>query len=331
MGSSQTQTQTQGHADPAPWEKLLWRRHAYPDNHVPDTFLDELRQLRPRPRPSLTSLLFTALPVTQHLGVIAIFLAIFYSLLVGEVDAAVVGWACVLAGMTGYLLLRWGWSHHIERPERGSSLLPPPTPLRPLILPPLILSLLSPVLGTLTSATTSDSIWPLAGGLFFVHMLLGDFSTGPDARRLHRLKRREAWKRRGSVGQLQEVEEKSLTSSLSLTSALSASVVLASRLPSTSHVFALVLLAVGLFAGWPTLAKNVRESGSSFSLGLTISTLVLAISLFPPEPAPSLIFLSLVAVTNLLGPLMLWYGWRWKTKRGGGWDVARVKIRQRHR
>jgi hypothetical protein len=58
---------------------------------------------------------------------------------------------------------------------------------------------------------------------------------------------------------------------------------------------------------------------------------VLAISLFPPEPAPSLIFLSLVAVTNLLGPLMLWYGWRWKTKRGGGWDVARVKIRQRHR
>lgn len=138
MGSSQTQTQTQGHADPAPWEKLLWRRQAYPDNHVPDTFLDELRQLRecaiprlifrqrsptfagPRPRPSLTSLLFTALPVTQHLGVIAIFLAIFYSLLVGEADAAVVGWACVLAGMTGYLLLRWGWSHHIERPERGA-------------------------------------------------------------------------------------------------------------------------------------------------------------------------------------------------------------------
>jgi hypothetical protein len=104
-------------------------------------------------------------------------------------------------------------------------------------------------------------------------MLLGDFSTGPDARRLHRLKKREAWKRRGSVGQMQEVEEKrysarcttaadvhSLTSSLSLTSALSASAVLASRLPSTTHVFSLVLLAVGLFGGWPTLAKNVRVS-----------------------------------------------------------------------
>jgi phosphatidylinositol glycan class C protein len=53
---------------------------------------------------------------------------------------------------------------------------------------------------------------------------------------------------------------KSLTSSLSLTSALSASVVLASRLPSTSHVFSLVLLSVGLFAGWPVLAKGVRVS-----------------------------------------------------------------------
>lgn len=50
----------------------------------------------------------------------------------------------------------------------------------------------------------------------------------------------------------------SLTSSLSLTSALSASVVLASRLPSTAHVFSLVLLSVGLFAGWPVLAKGVR-------------------------------------------------------------------------
>ncbi len=78
--------------------------------------------------------------------------------------------------------------------------LPPPTPLRPLILPPLLLSLLSPVLGTLTSATTSDSIWPLAGGLFFVHILLADFTTGKDARlRRREARKREIKKRRGSA------------------------------------------------------------------------------------------------------------------------------------
>jgi phosphatidylinositol glycan class C protein len=162
--------------------------------------------------------------------------------------------------------------------DNTDGLLPPPTPLRPLILPPLILALLSPVLGTLTSATTSDSIWPLAGGLFFVHLLLSDFSTGRDARlrRWQRQKRvAERRSRRSSLSQYDTpVEEKryvtglmwaddSLTSSLSLTSALSASVVLASRLPSTAHVFALVLLSVGLFAGWPVLAKGVRVSLSS--------------------------------------------------------------------
>lgn len=52
----------------------------------------------------------------------------------------------------------------------------------------------------------------------------------------------------------------SLTSSLSLTSALSASIVLASRLQSTEEVFALVLLSVALFGGWPDLAKRVRVS-----------------------------------------------------------------------
>ena len=96
--------------------------------------------------------------------------------------------------------------------EDTDGLLPPPTPLRPLILPPLILALLSPVLGTLTSATTSDSIWPLAGGLFFVHLLLSDFSTGRDARlrRWQRQKRvAERRRRRSSLSQYDApVEEK---------------------------------------------------------------------------------------------------------------------------
>ena len=195
--------------------------------------------------------------------------------------------------MAGYGVRRWGWgitqstfeprTSAIHSKSRQAdivdNLLPPPTPLRPLILPPLLLALLSPVLGTLTSATTSDSIWPLAGGLFIVHLLLSDFSTGRDARlRRWAVQKRaaERRKRRSSLSQYETpVEEKSyvplpllawyeltnsLTSSLSLTSALSASVVLASRLPSTSHVFSLVLLSVGLFAGWPVLAKGVRVS-----------------------------------------------------------------------
>jgi phosphatidylinositol glycan class C protein len=175
--------------------------------------------------------MFGALPISQHLAVIALFLAVFEGMLDGGLGAGQVGWACVGLGLLGYIIRRWGWGlggvsstnrrksasittedNWLDTANIIDDLLPPPTPLRPLILPPLLLALLSPVLGTLTSATTSDSIWPLAGGLFFVHLLLSDFSTGRDARlrRWQRQKRvAEQRRRRSSLSQYDApVEEK---------------------------------------------------------------------------------------------------------------------------
>ncbi|WWC98876.1 hypothetical protein V866_005770 [Kwoniella sp. B9012] len=331
------------------WEKVLWRRQPFPDDYVPPDFLSELDDLPPRPIPRLIPLFFAALPISLHISVIALFLAVFHALLEGNVFPEDVGWKCVIFGLAGWAIHKYGWGIHRSQPQEVS-IIPAPTPLRTLILPPLLLSLLSPVLGTLTSATTNDSIWPLAGGLGFVHLLLADFRTGEDLRvrrRREKAKRmNKAHKRRGSVGiiEVEEGEEKSLTSSLSLTSALSASVVLASRLPSTSHVFSLVLLAVLLFAGWPPIAKGVREAGKLLSLILTISMATLSISLFPlrddPSPShiirgheivpttPTLILLISLCLVNIIGPIMLLYAWRWKTRRGGGWDVAVVKLRK---
>ncbi|WWC59939.1 uncharacterized protein I303_102502 [Kwoniella dejecticola CBS 10117] len=344
---------SEGYADAkqVKWEKVLWRRQPFPDNYVPPNFLAELDDLPPRPVPSLTPLLFAALPISLHLSIIALFLAVFYALLEGNVTPEEVGWKCVIFGLSGWGIHKWGWGIH--RQPKEASIIPAPTPLRSLILPPLLLSLVSPVLGTLTSATTSDSIWPLAGGLGFVHLLLADFRTGEDQRVKRRREKaqrmRKTHKRQGSTGliEVEEGEEKSLSSSLSLTSALSASVVLASRLPSTSHVFSLVLLAVLLFAGWPPIAKGVREAGKSFSLLLTFSMAMLSISLFPHKigstpsykmrgidvipTAPTVIFLVALTLANVVGPLMLLYAWRWKTRRGGGWDVAVVKLRKGNR
>ena len=139
------------------------------------------------------------------------FLAIFYGLLAGDFQPEHVGWVCVIVGFGGWWIHRWGSTSSPSGEPCSTAgeqwlsfdiaqLLPPATPLRPLILPPLLLSLLSPVLGTLTSATTSDSIWPLAGGLFFVHMLLSDFTTGQDTGfKRRQLKRKQETRRRGSV------------------------------------------------------------------------------------------------------------------------------------
>ncbi|BEI80188.1 hypothetical protein CcaverHIS002_0107170 [Cutaneotrichosporon cavernicola] len=322
------------HSDPK-WEKVLWRRQPFPDNYVPPSFLAELDELPQRPRPKLVPLILATLPVSQHLAVITLFLAIFYGMLVGSFGAEEVGWACAFMGLVAYGLWRVGWE--VAHKENIGPLLPATSAIRPLLLPPLLLGLLAPVLGTLTSATTSDSIWPLAGLLFFVHLLLTDFRTGPDRRR----KRRRLLRRRSSSGSHTDepVEEKSLTSSLSLTSALSASVVLASRLPSTGHVFSLVMLAAGLFAGWPNLAKG--EAGPVFSVALTFSMIWLSSSLLPPPrhaaflgpiPLPSgatRVFFAVLLLVNVGGPLMFWWGWRWKRRLGGNWDVAVVRVRTR--
>lgn len=360
-----------------PWTPQLYAPHpAYPDNYVPPTFLSSLSTLTARPRPSLSTLVVAALPISEHLSVIGVFVGVFWGMLDGRWGPGGVGWGMVLvgAGVGGTRTLGWGRTGQAAAGKKGErgiygechadlpcwhpilatprcpppsclprsscdgadppALLPPNTPLRPLLLPPLLLALLSPVLGTLTSATTSDTIWPLASAMFFIHLLLADHTTGPDARRLRNKRRRVEASRRqrrmsttyqvpietldnGSsdphehlspkervnrdggglykrhatvVGRIVPVkgpdhatdahvvdadpegaydtdpDSPDLSSSLSLTSALSASVVLASRLPSTSHVFALVLLAVGLFAGWPAVAKGIRVRLLSFYL-----------------------------------------------------------------
>ncbi|OCF42544.1 hypothetical protein I317_03660 [Kwoniella heveanensis CBS 569] len=166
------------------WEKVLWRRQPFPDNYVPSDFLSELKRLPPRPTPGVLPLFFAALPISLHLSTIAIFLSIFYNLLHEIMSPEQVGFGCVIFGMGGWGIYKLGWGlaeYRKNATDRGP-IIPAPTPLRSVILPPLLLSLLSPVLGTLTSATTSDSIWPLAAGLGLVHLLLADFRTGEDLR-----------------------------------------------------------------------------------------------------------------------------------------------------
>jgi phosphatidylinositol glycan class C protein len=68
----------------------------------------------------------------------------------------------------------------------------------------------------------------------------------------------------------------------------------------------------------------------------------LSITLFPPSKwilvgpmlVPSgatLVFAVVLLIVNLGGPLMLWWGWSWKSRRDGNWDVAVVRLRKRNR
>jgi phosphatidylinositol glycan class C protein len=104
----------------------------------------------------------------------------------------------------------------------------------------LVLLAVTPVLKTLTEATSSDSIWALAAILFIVNALLADFS--------------EPVRKMDDLGQ----PDYRLTSVLSMNAAISASVVLASRLKSNLDVFSLVILAVMLFSLFPLVREQLK-------------------------------------------------------------------------
>ena len=100
----------------------------------------------------------------------------------------------------------------------------------------LVLLAVSPVLRTLTEATTSDSIWALAAVLFALHLVLADYSSTWHSYSHNRTSH-------GGQGKL--------TNALSFNAAISASVVLASRLQTNIDTFTLITLAITLFAPSP--------------------------------------------------------------------------------
>jgi phosphatidylinositol glycan class C protein len=68
-----------------------------------------------------------------------------------------------------------------------------------------------------------------------------------------------------------------------------------------------------------------------------MSMIILSASLFPQSNSsspvallsiPLIVLIVVISLVNLVGPSILWYGWRWKTRRGGGWEVAKIRIRR---
>jgi phosphatidylinositol glycan class C protein len=108
---------------------------------------------------------------------------------------------------------------------------------------------MSPILKSLTRSTSSDSIWAMSFWLLLINVFSFDYSP-------------EDMSSPGG-------------SSLSTNAALMASTVLASRLPSTVHVFGLTLFSLQVFGLLPVFRRYVRDRSFRYHVLLT-AALVLA-------------------------------------------------------
>ncbi|KAF8216225.1 phosphatidylinositol N-acetylglucosaminyltransferase [Mycena galopus ATCC 62051] len=281
------------------WEKVLWKRQEQPDNYiVTGSFLSSLkRNANFRPY-TYWPLVLLSCTITQHLATISIFVSVFVRLKKNYLDPHTLLWISVGCFFTGYLtwelLDRTGASHEHRHANRVKA-------VKSSILIFLALMSLSPVLKTLTAATSSDSIWALSAILFGVNALLADYSA---------ISRGDG-----------EVHER-LTSVLSMNAAISASVVLASRLANDLAVFALILFSVQAFALFPRLpvppALQLAVTVVLFSTSITVTMSL--------SRTVTRIYSAVQLGVTFVAPAFLVWAQKFKNEIRGPWDVAVPKV-----
>jgi phosphatidylinositol glycan class C protein len=111
---------------------------------------------------------------------------------------------------------------------------------------------LSPILKSLTKSTASDSIWAMSCWLLIMNIFSFDYGSGEGA---------------GAT---------KFPASLSTNAAVMASTVLASRLPSTTHVFSLMLFSMEIFGLFPIFRRQLRHISWTGHVLLTLALVIVA-------------------------------------------------------
>ncbi|KAJ3719902.1 phosphatidylinositol N-acetylglucosaminyltransferase [Lentinula raphanica] len=304
-----------------PWEKVLWKRQPYPDNYIPEGALESSLRKNPNFRPyTYWPLVHLSTPLTQHLATIFIFICIFVRLKDHSLDPRVLIFSSLGSFFVGYILweiLRYTQSpsHNIHGSKRNERVHHDRVKtLKSSILIFLALMSLSPVLRTLSAATSSDSIWALSACLFILNILLADY---------------------GSSNPVRQGRPERLTSVLSMNAAISSSVVLASRLSNDLAVFALIQFSVQSFTLFPMLRRRLqlqtfctyqvstRAIQAILTFALSISSLVLAA---PLSSTIAFLFLFVLLAVTFLAPAVLVWAQKYKNEIRGPWDVAIPKV-----
>jgi len=281
------------------WEKVLWKTQPYPDNYIPPkAFLSSL-QKNPNFKPyTYWPLVLLSCAITQHLATIFLFLAVFVQLRVRCLDPLVLVWVSVGCFVVGYV--SWELLDSSTTDRRSNRV----KTIKSSILIFLALMSLSPVLKTLTAATSSDSIWALSAFLFILNALLADYGTVKFG------------------GQVE-----GLTSVLSMNAAISSSVVLASRLSDDLSVFALILFSVQMFALFPMLRHRLQATHIVLQATLTFILSVVSIALTTAlSKTVTYIYASTLFSATFLAPAVLVWAQKYKNELRGPWDVAVPKL-----
>lgn len=288
---------TTGSKPGARWQKVLYVRQPYADNHVDETFLASLVTNANVQQYEYWSMVRATAIIIQQISVMAIYFLIYGFVHRGSVSISaviVVDTLCTIGLIAAQRLA--GPKFHT------AGLLPDTTQIvRYSAIFLAVLGALSPVLQTLTQSYCNDTIWALTILLAAMHIVSHQYhstATGLGAE---------------------------FPGTISLNAAIFASVLLASRLPSTIHVFVFIVLAIQLFALFPIMRDYIRVRSDYTHLwvaailaGITLIMLLLTSTLL------AIIYMGGMAFIAFICPLWLISVQKYKNEIQGPWDIATV-------
>jgi len=328
--STSTNFHTRGAKPGARWQKVLYVRQPYADNHVDETFLASLVTNANVQPVEFWSMVKATAGLIQQISIMTI-----YFLLYGFVHRNMISvnliTVCDILLTTSLIV-----AQRLAGPQFYTAGLLPDTSvlLRYFAIFLSVLFSFSPILQTLTQSYCNDTIWALTILLSTIHIVTHPYHVTNHGTGIFLSSDLHSLSNSGSNYDPSIVSSSSSSNlsnnntvpgTLSLNAAMFAAVLLASRLSSITHVFIFIVLAIQLFALFPIMRDYIRVRSEYTHIWVTIIlSIFTVILLFLTSTLLAIVYIGGVLFISFICPLWLMSAQKYKNEIQGPWDIATV-------
>ncbi|XP_042511265.1 phosphatidylinositol N-acetylglucosaminyltransferase subunit C [Macadamia integrifolia] len=282
------------------WRKVAYggMQPGYDDNYTDESFLEEMVMNANVVKRDMLKVMQDSVSISQYLCIVALVVCVWTYMLGSTIDVASLMLLDVILLGVGFLVL-------LTTTEKVSINL-----LSHYFLNVAFfvsgLYVLAPIYHTLTRSISSDSILALTASLLVVHLFLHDYSGS-------------------TIRPPGALNNPTFTGNVSLNASIVASVLIASRLPSRLHVFAIMLFSLQVFLFAPLLTYCIKKY--SFRLHLLFSFCLMTVTLGLVFTLQRLLFaflLGLLVFVTVVCPYWLIKIQEYKFEINGPWDEAKL-------
>ncbi|XP_020084190.1 phosphatidylinositol N-acetylglucosaminyltransferase subunit C [Ananas comosus] len=282
------------------WKKVAYggMQPGYADNYTDDSFLEEMVMNANVVKRDLLKVMQDSVSISQYLCIIALVICVWtytLSLVIDESSLLKLDIGLLALGFLVLVLttspLSWEllFKYFLNISFFISGLY-----------------ILAPIYHTLTRSISSDSIWALTVSLLLVHLFLHDYSGS-------------------NISTSASPNNLKLANNISLNASIVASVLVASRLPSRLHVFAIMLFSLQVFLFAPLITSCIRRY--SLSLHFWFSFALMGVTLSVMYQLHCMFFVLLLALlvfVSVVCPYWLIRIQEYKFEINGPWDEAKL-------